>query len=152
MWPSFDASVRGAIFRARHSKGAVRRSCELTIETYFSAEIVAGLGKEAKRWRTDLKSVAVEQIKIPITALEARAKFVSAEGDQHMVPSVRGVAAIGVACESEEEEPRVRIKLAFPLRGDDAQWFAMRIGDVVAVDLEPIQLSLVGTEPQAALG
>ena len=146
MFHGFDATISGVLFRARESKGAIRRSCELTVETDFSHEIAAGISKEAKRWRADLASVAVEQVKIPISAMQVTAEFFAAEGGKHRVPVARGISAVGFACGADDEEPRIKIKLAFTLRNEDAAWFPTRLGDVVEVRLQETQLSLLDGE------
>jgi hypothetical protein len=147
---NFDATIGSLTFKSRNVKGAIRRSCEVTLETDFTAEIAAGIGKDAKRWRSDLKSLAIEQIKIPISAVAVMARFVTPDGDEHRVPQARGVNAIGVMPESEEDEnPRIKIKLGFSLRSEDAAWLPMKLGELVEVVLTKVQLSLVD-EPQAA--
>ena len=143
MFTSFDATISGATFKTKTTKGAIRRTCELTLETDFTAEIAAGIGKEAKRWRTDLKSIALEQAKIPISAVAVLASFSTPDGDDYQVPIARGINAIGVASESDDEDPRIKIKLGFPLRPEDAAWFPMKLGDVIEVKLTKVQLSLV---------
>jgi hypothetical protein len=152
---SFDATISSATFKAKNTKGAIRRSCELTLETDFSSDIAAGIGKEAKRWRADLKSSALEQAKIPISAVACTADFTTPEGEDHAVPIARGVSAIGVMSESSDEDPRIKIKLGFQLNSADAAWFPMQLGNVVTVKLTKTQLTLLegaadGEEKQQA--
>ena len=143
MFNGFDATLSGVTFRAKESKGAIRRSCELTVETDFSPELAKSFGSEAERWRDDLIAVAAEQIKIPISDLQVTAAFEAAEGGKHKVPMARGISAIGQACGADDEEPRIKIRLAFSLRNEDAAWFAPRLGEVVEVRLQKTQLSLL---------
>jgi hypothetical protein len=152
MFNSFDATISGASFKAKTTKGAIRRSCELTLETDFTSDIAAGIGKEAKRWRADLKSCALEQAKIPISAVAVTADFSTPEGEGHALPLARGISAVGVMSENDDEDPRIKIKLGFQLRTDDAAWFPMQLGNVVTVQLTKTQLSLIDGDKQAASG
>lgn len=152
MFSGFDATICSVTFRRKETKGAIRRACELLIETDFSAEIAESIGKEAKRWREDLISIAAEQIKIPISALQVTAGFTAADGSQHRVPVARGMSAVGLACSCDEDDPRIKIRLLFSLRNEDAAWFPMRIGDVVHVTCKETQLSLIDDDRQTATG
>lgn len=146
MFDSFDATMSAVSFKAKNNKGAIRRSCELTLETDFTAEIAAGIGKEAKRWRKDLSAGALEQAKIPISAINCIADFSGFDDTNHRVPSARGISAIGVMPENSDEDPRIKIKLGFSLCSDDAAWFPMQLGNVLEIKLTKAQLSLVDGE------
>jgi len=145
MFKEFRSTIVAANFKVKNQKGNIRRTCELTFETDLTEDIARAIDKKAKGWRADLKSGAMSKINIPISAIACVVDMHPCGGEDqpHQIPMARGIEAIATSADDEEFDPRIKIKIGFRLRREDAAWIPMQLGNVIDVTMKKAQLSLV---------
>lgn len=139
----FTAGIRGIKIKSQEREGVYVRTCTLSLEREFDDTIAAGLGAEAKKALSCLKSGGMRKCELPLDAVNAAGTLVAATGETVEIGVLAGVKATCSVDPEGEFPPSVVLDFEFSHTREAWAFFGDHCGGRCSVTLIKRQGSLI---------
>jgi hypothetical protein len=138
---NLDCGLKSVKVQTKKIDGRTVRRCRVVLAHEFTTELADALGKEAKEARKGLRSGALEDVTLKISALACLGVF-TADGQKTTIQRMVGVKAKGIANDNEDNGPSLLLEFEFQWQPDAWLFFGTYCGVMAEVVLTKRQLTL----------
>src|SRR5687767_2490704 len=139
----FSAGIRGIKIKSQEKDGVYVRTCTLSLEREFDDLVAGGLGAEAKKALSCLKSGGMLKCVLPMDAVNAAGTLMSVSGEVVEIGVLRGVKATGTVDPEGDFPPTVVLEFEFMFSKEAWIFLGEQCGAAATVTLIKRQGNLI---------